>query len=113
MAVIIIFQACLALGAPWGAASMGGKFPGRYPARMRVVAIINTGILTFLVLIVLARAHVAFPTLYVLSTYLIWMVVVLGFLSVVLHIITRSKIERIWLPFTIVHFTTSLIVALN
>ena len=39
--VVIIFQGCLAAGMPWGEASMGGKYPGKYPPKMRVVAIIN------------------------------------------------------------------------
>ncbi|MCG9874738.1 MAG: hypothetical protein MH321_08135 [Leptospiraceae bacterium] len=26
--ILILFQLCLAAGLPWGAASMGGKFPG-------------------------------------------------------------------------------------
>jgi len=27
-AIVILFQLGLAIGMPWGAASMGGKFPG-------------------------------------------------------------------------------------
>lgn len=43
--LVVLFQAGLALGLPWGAASMGGKFPGKYPAAMRFVAIVNIIIL--------------------------------------------------------------------
>jgi hypothetical protein len=30
-AIVILFQLGLAIGMPWGAASMGGKFPGNDP----------------------------------------------------------------------------------
>lgn len=46
--IIIIFQGCLAVGMPWGAASMGGKFPGKYPPKMRILAVINMIILFLL-----------------------------------------------------------------
>ena len=29
MGIVILFQLCLAIGIPWGAASMGGKYPGK------------------------------------------------------------------------------------
>lgn len=47
--IVILFQLGLAFGMPWGAASMGGKFPGKYPPKMRLVAIINILLLTFFV----------------------------------------------------------------
>lgn len=43
--LVFIFQGCLALGLPWGKASMGGKYPGEYPPKMKIVAIINMVIL--------------------------------------------------------------------
>lgn len=56
MGIVIIFQGCLAVGAPWGAASMGGKFPGKYPPKMRAVAVFNMFLLAFLACVVLVRA---------------------------------------------------------
>ena len=55
--IVIIFQGCLAAGVPWGEASMGGRYPGKYPPKMRVVAIINMIILSIIALIVLSEAE--------------------------------------------------------
>ena len=46
--VVIIFQRCLASGIPWGEASMGGRYPGKYPPKMRIVAVINMLLLGFI-----------------------------------------------------------------
>jgi hypothetical protein len=39
--IVVIFQFGFAIGLPWGAASMGGKYPGKYPPKMRIVALVN------------------------------------------------------------------------
>jgi len=36
---VVLFQLALALGAPWGAMAMGGKFPVRLPSTMRIAAL--------------------------------------------------------------------------
>ena len=113
MSIIIIFQGCLAAGLPWGAASMGGKFPGKYPPKMRIVAVINMFVLSFLALIVLSKAGLVLPQITTFANYAIWFVVAFGLVSIVLNSITRSKIERIWVPFTVIQFITSLYVALG
>lgn len=111
--LIIIFQICLAVGLPWGAASMGGKFPGKYPPKMRVVAIINALVLTFLAFIVLIRAELTLPSFYSFSETAIWFVVIFSFIGTILNSITPSKIERIWAPVVGLQFIASLILALS
>ncbi|MEX2410675.1 MAG: hypothetical protein WD607_04765 [Candidatus Paceibacterota bacterium] len=32
----------------WGEASMGGRYPGKYPPKMRIVAVLNMLLLGFL-----------------------------------------------------------------
>jgi len=113
MAIVVIFQISLFLGAPWGAASMGGKFPGKYPPKMRIVAIFNAIILSLLIAIVNIRAGLFFSEIKEFSYYAIWFVVAFSAVSVILNTLTKSKIERIWIPFTIIHLITSLIVALK
>ena len=113
MGVVIIFQACLAAGVPWGAASMGGKYPGTYPPRMRVVAVANMLLLTFIACIVLAEANLALAPLKPLASVGIWFVVVFSGLGTVLNTITPSKIERIWAPVALVHLITSLLIAIR
>ncbi len=112
-AIVVIFQGGLALGMPWGAASMGGKFPGKYPPRMRVVAVINMLVLSLIAVVVLTRAGVIFPEHMPFATTAIWFVVAFSAVGIVLNTITPSKIERIWAPVAAVQFIMSLIVAVS
>ena len=112
-AIVVLFQACLAIGLPWGAASMGGKYPGKYPPKMRVTAVLNMFVLSFLAKIVLVKAGIMLPQFLSFSTYAIWFVVFFGLVSVVLNTITKSKIERIWIPVALTQFVCSLMVAIN
>jgi hypothetical protein len=112
-AIVVIFQFALMFGAPWGAASMGGKYPGKYPPKMRIVSLINIIILSFQVLIVLIRGGFIFSEFKVFSNYAIWFIVGFSAIGLVMNSITPSKIERIWAPVALILFVTSLIVALN
>ncbi len=112
--MVIIFQACLAAGLPWGAASMGGKFPGRYPVKMRFTALFNILLLLIFIAIVVTRAGMTGPVPSVpYPQILIWIVVVFSLMGTVLNIITPSRIERIWAPVALGQFVTSLLVALG
>lgn len=111
--LVILFQACLAIGLPWGVASMGGKFPGKYPPKMRFVAIINIIILSFMAIIVLSRANLLFPSMMPFSKIAIWVVVVFYLAGTILNTITPSTIERIWAPVALFQLITSIIVALT
>lgn len=111
--IVIIFQACLAAGAPWGAASMGGKFPGKYPPKMRVVDVINILLILFVTSIVLSKANMILPQMYSFATIAIWAIVVFSLAATIMNTITPSKIERIWAPVGLIQLITSLIVALQ
>jgi hypothetical protein len=110
--VLVIFQLCLTFGMPWGEASMGGKFPGKYPPKMRIVSLINSLVLIFIALIVMVKADILLPQYKSLSDIAIYFVVGFSAVAVILNTITPSKIERkIWLPVAIVLLITSIIVA--
>lgn len=110
--VAIIFQIALALGAPWGEMAMGGKFPGRFPTKMRIAAIVQIMILVFIVLVVLTRAGLLYEEYLLLSKSVIWGVVVFCLIGAVLNTITPSKKERaLWAPVTIVLSICGIIVA--
>jgi len=110
----ILFQFALAFGAPLGEYSMGGRFKGRYPPKMRVVAVINALILASVCVIVLIRAEFIMPHMYSFSKTAIWFVVGFSALSVVLNATTKSVWERrIWLPVTIGMLICSLILAIS
>ncbi|MBV7328584.1 hypothetical protein KFU94_10045 [Chloroflexi bacterium TSY] len=86
-AIVVLFQFALAAGMPWGHLAMGGRYPGRFPPKMRIAAA--------------ARG-------------LIWVAVAFSAISTILNIITPSKWERIlWVPVTVVMLISSVIVALN
>ena len=109
---VIVFQLSLLFGMPWGEYVMGGRFPGTYPWKMRLVAIVQIIILFFFALIVLIRAGIVSSRYDEFSMTAIWFVVGFLVLSVVLNLITPSKKERaIWAPTSILLLVTSLIVA--
>jgi len=110
--ILIVFQGCLAAGLPWGKASMGGKYPGKYPPKMRIVAIINMLILALFAGIVLTEAGLLNHQLAQFSGIGIWVTVAFYFISTILNTITPSKIERIWAPVALIQFAASLIIAL-
>jgi hypothetical protein len=108
----VIFQLALALGAPWGEMAMGGKYPGRFPPKMRVAAIIQIVLLLLGAIIVLVRAELLFGDYFEISRSAVWFVVALFVVSSILNIITPSKKERMMgAPLAIILLTCSLIVA--
>lgn len=110
--VIILFQLGLTIGMPWGAASMGGKFPGKYPPRMRVVSLINIFITSFIAAIVLIKSEIIWLQFKSFANVAIYFVVVFSVFATILNTITPSKIERkIWAPVAAILLLTSLIVA--
>jgi hypothetical protein len=112
--IVILFQFALAFGAPLGEYSMGGRFKGRYPLKMRVVAVINALILASVWVIVLIRVEFIMPHMHSFSKTAIWFVVGFSALSVVLNATTKSVWERrIWLPVTIGMLICSLILAIS
>ncbi len=114
MALVILFQLGLTIGLPWGAASMGGKYPGKYSLKMRIVSLLNMIILSFVTIIVLVKANLILTQFNSFSKVAIWFVVAFSTVATVLNIITPSKIERqIWAPVTVIQLIASIIVALK
>jgi len=111
---VVAFQLALALGAPWGAYAMGGRFQGRYPPRMRAAAAGQAALLTLLAVLVLSDAGLVLPSISQALPSLIWLAVAFSAVSVVLNAITPSSGERrLWVPVAVVMFGSSLIVALT
>lgn len=112
-AILVIFQGGLAAGAPWGAASMGGKYPGRYPRKMRIVAVFNFVILLFFAAIVSSRAGLIFTQLKPFSGVAIWVVAAFFFVGTIMNSITPGRIERIWAPVALALCVSTVVVALG
>jgi hypothetical protein len=111
---VIAFQIALALGAPWGSYAMGGAFPGRFPRRMRIVALMQAALLAVTVAIVLSGAGLVLSAWSETARRLIWAVVMISLVAVVLNAISPSAGERrIWVPVALVMLVCSLLVALT
>ncbi len=114
MVGVVGFQVALALGAPWGAYAMGGSFPGRYPPRMQVAAILQAVVLALVGLVVLSHAGLVLPAIAETVPWLVWLAVALSGVSLVLNAITPSAGERrLWVPVAAVMLFSSLVVAIT
>ena len=108
----VAFQLGLALGAPWGAYAMAGRYPGAFPPRLRVAAAVQAVLLAFLAIVVLSDAGVALSGIAQAAPWLIWAPVAFSAVSLVLNVITPSAGERrIWVPVALVMLASSLVVA--
>lgn len=95
----ILFQFALALGAPWGEFTLGGRHRGVLPGAWRVVPVVSAIMLAAFMAVVFARAGLLLNEWADLSRTLIWVVVGYCLLGCVANAATRSPRERrIWLP---------------
>lgn len=111
--LVVGFQIALALGAPWGAYAMGGRFPGRFPLSLRLLALVQAVVLGLLGLVVASAAGLAGLRLSAELQWLMWLVVGLAALSLAMNAASRSPGERrLWVPVASVMLASSLVVAL-
>ena len=111
---VVGFQLALALGAPWGAYAMGGRFSGTFPPPMRVAAVVQAVLLSLIVLVVLSRAGFLLSQWVGVATWAVWVAVAVSAVALVLNTITPSRDERrIWAPVASVMLICSLVVALS
>lgn len=112
IAITALFQLALALGAPWGEWAMGGQYPGKFPPRLRIAAVVQLVILVLLAVVVAIRAGLLLDAYFRFANRAIWGVVIFCTISAVLNLITPSKKERLlWAPVTLLLLISSLVVA--
>jgi hypothetical protein len=112
--LVALFQLALTLGAPWGEYTMGGKFPGQLPLKMRIAALFQILILFVMACIVLIRSGVVVNQFYDVSKTAIWFVVSFFIIGSILNLLTPSQKERaVWGPVNILLFVLSIIVAVS
>jgi hypothetical protein len=112
--VVAMFQCALALGAPLGAYTLGGKFPGKLPAKMRVAAFIQIWILALFTVIVVSKSGIAFEGLYGISRIAIWVVFSFFILGSILNLSSPSKKERAVMgPLNVIALICTLMVAIK
>ncbi len=111
--ILVAFQAALTLGAPLGAAALGGANPGQLPNALRMVTALSTVAWLFAALLVLARGGVAVIALPKAVTRAgAWVLVGLLGLGTLLNFASSSPWERLgWGPFTLVMFTLGVVLA--
>jgi hypothetical protein len=113
-AVVAAFHIALAGGMPWGHLTWGGRFPGRLPNAMRVVAAASAVLIFVFALVVTIRAGIIFPEWRPMSRRVVWGVVAYSALGVLANALTPSRPERIvWLPIALAMLACSIAVALN
>jgi hypothetical protein len=112
--VAVVFQVALAIGAPWGEFTLGGKYRGRLPRPVRIIPIVSAALLLGFALIVLARAGLAFANIRAASQWLIWIVIGYCALGAVANAITPSRRERrLWLPILVLMLGSSALVGVG
>ena len=111
---VALFQLALALGAPWGELTLGGRWRGRLPGAIRVMPLVSAALLAFFSAVLLARAGFGPHALEQFSPALAWVVVAYCALGCIANTITPSRRERLlWLPVVAVMLASSLVVALS
>ena len=100
LAAVEVFQIALALGAPLGKASWGGRHEGVLPARLRiasgVAALLIYPLMAFLILAAssLVETNLTAAT----RETAMWVLTALFGLGALANFASRSRIERIWGP---------------
>jgi hypothetical protein len=97
---VVAFQAALAIGAPWGAATQGGANVGVLPDSLRVGSVVT--LLVYAALALVAGTSLTGPVLR-RRILLVAALVMIG--ATVLNIASPSIVERlIWVPVTVALF---------
>lgn len=106
------FQIALALGAPWGELTLGGRWRGRLPSKLRLVPVVSLLLLVCFAAVILARAGFVVPLVQQNSHSLAWVVVGYCVLGSIANAATPSRRERnLWLPVVLCMLALSLVVA--
>ncbi len=106
MGIVILFQAALILGAPWGHLTLGGQWSGALPLKIRLIPAVSIILLLAMVRIVLGACGLRPPWG---PRWLIWPVCAYMALGIAVHIVTPSAAERmLWLPVLTILFGLSL-----
>jgi hypothetical protein len=101
--VVVLFEVCLAAGAPWGSAAFGGADPGRLSTELRLASVVAAGFWALAALTALARGGVtASPIGSASSRRAMWGLTVLLAAGTVMNAASSSPWERYgWAPFTL------------
>jgi hypothetical protein len=85
----------LVFGAPLGEYTMGGKFPGKLPVKMRIAAFVQIFILLLFASIVIAKAGISLEQYHRIARIGIWFVVAFFVLGSIVNLSSPSRKERL------------------
>ena len=104
LGIVTLFQLALALGAPWGQAAWGGGHRGVLPAGIRVasgvVAVLIYPLIAMVILVTAGTVRVAGVPAAGSST--MWVLTGFFALGAMANLASRSKVERLWGPVSLV-----------
>lgn len=110
--IVAAFHFLLALGAPWGRATLGGTIDGTLPPELRVASSVSMVIFIGAAFVILGRTgHWGdrFARAFRVGT---WALVVILVLSSLLNLASSSPWERFgWAPFTVLLAISTFVVA--
>lgn len=111
---IAIFQVVLALGAPLGEYTLGGKYPGRLPNKLRIAAVFQILILFIFTMTVVSKSGIAFEAFYTMARIGIWVVFAFFIMGTILNLSSPSNKEKIVMgPLNIIALICSFMVAIS
>lgn len=114
LAVLAVFQAALALGAPWGRFAWGGQHERELPGRLRVGSAVSVLLYGLFAVVLLDRADLVDVLPDAVSRIGAWVLFAYFALGVVMNGISRSKQERaVMTPVVLVLAVCTLVVALG
>jgi hypothetical protein len=114
LAVIVLFQLALALGAPFGRAAWGGQHEGVLPTRLRIAsALVAVVVYPILILYVLASGTLVEVGWLPIGPAGMWVLAGFFALGTVANLASRSRPERIWGPVSLVLAVCAAIIAME
>jgi hypothetical protein len=102
LAVAVLFQLALALGAPFGRAAFGGQNPGTLPVRLRIVSGLAGVVFYPLTIMLVLAASSLVEDLWIPGDgrIVMWVLVAFFSLGALMNVVSRSKLERLWAPWS-------------
>jgi hypothetical protein len=115
LALLALFQAALALGAPWGEIAWGGQNPGVLPRNLRIASGVAAVVIYPLVIgLVLAGAGLIDDGWVPIDTTVVmWFLAGLLAVGAIMNAISRAPRERWWAPVALAVAICCAVVALG
>ena len=104
LGIVAVFQLALALGAPWARAAWGGRHEGVLPRRLRIASgLAAVVVYPIAILMVLVSSDlISIGWLPWSGAAAMWVLTILFGIGALMNFASRSKVERMWGPVSLV-----------